>query len=314
MERLLLGLEAIEDGGGGGGGGDCQQHTQGDAKDHPAGVISHKPPLMFIVFLPVWRETIGWRLFANSSVLSRTFNLLVRDTNGGDGDTGVDENEDAMDSSRGRPHYYTEGTQYRRSKERYRVASFDTSVFFLQNEAARVKWPVREDAGVEEELRRAFGVVTNDEREVGPKGGGVEGESTIGTGKKKEKAMIKKITKGNHHSITVLNDAKVEDVNVDKKMDDKREGMKEKDKDSAMIKSRCHGGKRRRTELHDGSRANEGGRDTNKGKTKKTKKKGKKLVSDDVLSSLAKSIVVTEGTTKETGICSRKKGNKKRRR
>ena len=94
MERLLLGLEAIEDGGGGGGGGDCQQHTQGDAKDHPAGVISHKPPLMFIVFLPAWRKTIGWRLFANSSVLSRTFDLLVRDTNGGDGDTGVDENED----------------------------------------------------------------------------------------------------------------------------------------------------------------------------------------------------------------------------
>lgn len=74
-------------------------------------------PLMFVVFVPAWKETPGWNLLNDSPHLTKHVSL--------------------SQSS----HFYCEGTQHRR-KDRYRVASFDTSVFFLQNEAARAKWNV----------------------------------------------------------------------------------------------------------------------------------------------------------------------------
>ena len=91
-------------------------------------------------------------------------------------------------------HYYAEGTQHRRKrhhssshrthdnasgKEGHRVASFDTSVFFLQNSWAKVRWPV---IGEDEKLLKdAFAMTTpihsdNDNVEEGtmksiPRGG-----------------------------------------------------------------------------------------------------------------------------------------------
>ena len=50
-------------------------------------------------------------------------------------------------------HGYIEGNQ-QRLPTRWKTSAFDTSVFFLQNAAARAKWPVTEQ--VEAELRAAF--------------------------------------------------------------------------------------------------------------------------------------------------------------
>jgi hypothetical protein len=78
---------------------------------------SCEKPLMFVVFVPTWRETAGWNLLKDSSHSQK--HVILSQT----------------------CHYYCEGTQHRR-KDRYRVASFDTSVFFLQNEAACSKWTI----------------------------------------------------------------------------------------------------------------------------------------------------------------------------
>ena len=128
-------------------------------------------PLMFIIFIPAWKETNGWNALNTSSFLSRHVFL----------------------SQKNDPHFYCEGTQHRRSKARYRIASFDTvsyqefehkipslrtqshlvllksltifsnlfnqllqSVFFLQNKQAKLKWPVTNDAI--DELKLAFSI------------------------------------------------------------------------------------------------------------------------------------------------------------
>lgn len=74
-------------------------------------------PLMFVVFVPTWKETSEWNLLMNSLYLRK--HVMISQAS----------------------HFYCEGTQHRR-KDRYRVASFDTSVFFLQNDAACRKWPI----------------------------------------------------------------------------------------------------------------------------------------------------------------------------
>mmetsp|Transcript_3106 Transcript_3106/g.4700 ORF Transcript_3106/g.4700 Transcript_3106/m.4700 type:complete len:572 (+) Transcript_3106:113-1828(+) len=74
-------------------------------------------PLMFIVFVPCWSETSGWKALKSSRYLK---NYILIDQ---------------------KSHFYTEGTQHRR-KERFRVASFDTSIFFLQNKAGERKWKI----------------------------------------------------------------------------------------------------------------------------------------------------------------------------
>ena len=94
-------------------------------------LITCRKALMFVVFIPAWSETQGWRALSGSAHLSKHV-LLGQKTD---------------------PHFYCEGTQHRRTG-RYRIASFDTSVFFLQNAAARTKWPVTDD--IVEELKAAF--------------------------------------------------------------------------------------------------------------------------------------------------------------
>ena len=88
---------------------------------------------MFIVFVPAWTESKGWKLLNSATSLVHHLFLSQKDD----------------------PHYYCEGTQHRRLKERYRIASFDTSVFFLQNAAAKAKWPITERTL--SELKQAFG-------------------------------------------------------------------------------------------------------------------------------------------------------------
>ena len=90
------------------------------------------PPFMFIVFVPAWQDSQGWQALSNAESLVHHLLLSQKD-----------------------PHYYCEGTQHRRLKGRYRIASFDTSVFFMQNHAAKCKWPIKEE--MLKELLKAFG-------------------------------------------------------------------------------------------------------------------------------------------------------------
>lgn len=86
-------------------------------------------PLLYIVFVPAWVDTSAWKALNESKHLQRYVLLDQAD------------------------HYYAEGTQHRR-KAAKRVASFDTSVFFLENDAAKAKWKV-EDLHIEQ-LKQAF--------------------------------------------------------------------------------------------------------------------------------------------------------------
>ena len=107
------------------------------------------PPIQFAIFVPAWAESSGWQLLMSSPYLSK--HCIIDQ----------------------KKHYYTEGTQHRRSqresnakddgKGSYRIASFDTSVFFLQNAAAKKKWPL--DDEVQDGLEKAF-ALTEDEEEV----------------------------------------------------------------------------------------------------------------------------------------------------
>jgi hypothetical protein len=90
---------------------------------------SCEEPLMFVVFVPTWKDTPGWNLLNESTFLSKHLSLTQSS------------------------HYYCEGTQHRR-KDRYRVASFDTSVFILQNKEAASKWMV--EGSHVDDLKAAF--------------------------------------------------------------------------------------------------------------------------------------------------------------
>jgi hypothetical protein len=90
-------------------------------------------------------------------------------------------------------HYYAEGTQHRR-KTAKRVASFDTSIFFLQNEAGKEHWKIQ-DSHIEE-LKQAFTNDPEDEEEVSRKvsstttkrkAGGIGAKKVRGKDKKKAK-------------------------------------------------------------------------------------------------------------------------------
>ena len=94
---------------------------------------SIKVPFMFIVFVPAWQDSQGWKILSSASSLVHHLFLSQKDD----------------------PHFYTEGTQHRRLKDRFRIASFDTSVFYLQNVAAKEKWPVTDESL--QELKEAFG-------------------------------------------------------------------------------------------------------------------------------------------------------------
>ena len=128
-------------------------------------------PLMFVIFVPAWSESIGWKTLSSSPHLTKHMLLSQKDD----------------------VHYYTEGTQHRRRRDKddgkgngsHRVASFDTSVFFLQNDAAKEKWNLA-DGGNEDEklLKAAFAMKPVDVRSV-------DEEGSCGKGKKKASAIKK---------------------------------------------------------------------------------------------------------------------------
>ena len=104
-------------------------------------------PLMFVIFVPAWSESVGWKTLSSSPHLTKHTLLSQKDD----------------------VHYYSEGTQHRRTLDNggsYRIASFDTSVFFLQNEAAKKKWPLLEDSDDETLLKAAFAMNTKDEEKA----------------------------------------------------------------------------------------------------------------------------------------------------
>ena len=106
------------------------------------------PPIQFAIFVPAWAESAGWQSLMSSPYLSK--HCIIDQ----------------------KKHYYAEGTQHRRSqresnardgagKGNYRIASFDTSVFFLQNAEAKKKWPL--DDEVQEGLEKAFALTEDEE-------------------------------------------------------------------------------------------------------------------------------------------------------
>jgi hypothetical protein len=89
-------------------------------------------PLMFVVFVPAWNDSKAYQgLLSQTSDGFLTRHLLLEQGK----------------------HWYAEGTQHRR-KDSFRVASFDTSIFFFQNEAAKQKWKI--DDEVIQEMEDAF--------------------------------------------------------------------------------------------------------------------------------------------------------------
>lgn len=75
-------------------------------------------PIMFVVFVPAWHESICYQALLSNKYLTQ--HLLLKQGQ----------------------HWYAEGTQHRR-KDSFRVASFDTSIFFYQNEAAKRLWSLQ---------------------------------------------------------------------------------------------------------------------------------------------------------------------------
>lgn len=90
-------------------------------------------PIMFVVFVPAWRDSECYQaLLANQRL---TKHLLLKQGE----------------------HWYAEGTQHRR-KDSFRVASFDTSILFYQNDSAKKLWNLQKDDNPAFlELRSAFG-------------------------------------------------------------------------------------------------------------------------------------------------------------
>jgi hypothetical protein len=97
-------------------------------------------PLMFAVIVPVWKNSRGYQQLLT----------LLHDQHGADRNDGGNSNHLIL---RQGCHFYAEGTQYRRAST-FRVASFDTSIFFFQNGKAKQKWPLTTE--VFDELESAF--------------------------------------------------------------------------------------------------------------------------------------------------------------
>lgn len=95
-------------------------------------------PLAFVIIIPAWKDTPGWKQLYASRFNQRHVLVPQKD------------------------HGYCEGKQHIR-KTRWRIASFDTSVFFWQNARAATKWPVTEQAVAD--LKSAFLSKQADERD-----------------------------------------------------------------------------------------------------------------------------------------------------
>ncbi len=145
------------------------------------------PPFMFVVFVPAWQESQGWQALSKSGSLAHHLFLSQKDN----------------------AHYYCEGTQHRRMKKRYRIASFDTSVFFLQNSAGREKWKITEE--MLHQLTSAFG--TNPE-ELSTNNDFKEKVKPI------EKSNIQTKTKGQPQKGSMEEEKKVTNVHNGAKNDD----------------------------------------------------------------------------------------------
>ena len=131
-------------------------------------------PIMFIIFVPTWKESIGWKALESSPYLAKHVTLLQKE----------DE------------HYYAEGTQHRRRLDHkmrkdkntnaasHRIASFDTSVFFFQNQSARERWRVSDDDI--NKLKLAFAMKFQE-------------DEIVGTSKSQRKPSQQPQTKGTQH-------------------------------------------------------------------------------------------------------------------
>mmetsp|Transcript_16458 Transcript_16458/g.41293 ORF Transcript_16458/g.41293 Transcript_16458/m.41293 type:complete len:746 (-) Transcript_16458:101-2338(-) len=90
-------------------------------------------PIMFVVFVPAWRDSECYQALLTNQRLTQ--HLLLKQGE----------------------HWYAEGTQHRR-KDSFRVASFDTSILFYQNDSAKKLWNLQKDDNPAFlELRSAFG-------------------------------------------------------------------------------------------------------------------------------------------------------------
>ena len=96
-------------------------------------VQERKTPIMFAVFVPAWRDSDCYKALLANQCLTK--HLLLKQGE----------------------HWYAEGTQHRR-KDSFRLASFDTSILFYQNSAAKQLWNLQDDNNsVFSELKGAFG-------------------------------------------------------------------------------------------------------------------------------------------------------------
>ncbi|CAM9597129.1 unnamed protein product [Scytosiphon promiscuus] len=108
--------------------------------------------LTFVVIIPCWKDSAGWIRLRDSAFLSKHFKLDQKD------------------------HGYCEGKQHLR-RNRYRLASFHTSVFFLQTEAARQQQGPRTLQQACQELQQAFAL-----RQEADGSGGGDGGDTVERG------------------------------------------------------------------------------------------------------------------------------------
>ena len=187
--------------------------SQKDEDDGNSGV-----PLMFVIFVPAWRESSGWKALTESPHLSKHVVLLQKED----------------------PHYYSEGTQHRRrsadssdgnqkaasnvrkvmvGKEgTHRIASFDTGVFFFQNNAAKAKWDLTDE--VENRLKEAFAMSSSE--------GGFKETSTSRTKKKHKQNTEQK------HTATKDSSGKEKSKSTPTTMHNTKKVQKAKERGSAL--------------------------------------------------------------------------------
>ncbi len=132
-------------------GDDSHAETHGEGQREEA----QGSPLCFIVIIPSWDETMGWRALNESPFLTHHLRLAQRE------------------------HGYTEGAQHCR-RSRYRISVGDTSVFFLQSKAAQRKWPVTPEAL--EDIQAAFTSKHNTDRQGSDSGDAEAHQDTDGAG------------------------------------------------------------------------------------------------------------------------------------
>ncbi|CAM9597240.1 unnamed protein product [Pylaiella littoralis] len=110
--------------------------------------------LTFVVIVPCWEDSAGWKRLRDSVFLSKHIKLDQKD------------------------HGYCEGKQHLR-RNRYRLASFHTSVFFLQTKAARQQQAEGTLEHACRELERAFDLRQEGDGSSGGGDGGGDGEGDV---------------------------------------------------------------------------------------------------------------------------------------